>query len=51
MYHVEIEQTRSDSEYSFKDTLRINVKSIEEVETIIGLFGDTCKIIISKGGN
>ena len=52
-YMVEIEQTRTvhrgeDSEYVRTDTLQIPVKNIEEIETIIGLFGDFCTITIIK---
>lgn len=57
MYRVEIKQENvtklsNGESYSHTDTVDLDIKSIEDIETIIGLFiNDNTKITISKGGN
>lgn len=53
MYEVSISQKQikhkgTDSEYTTAETVSISVKTAEEIETILGLFGDTSTITINK---
>lgn len=51
MYEVKIiqEQIRhkgTENEYTSTETITITVKSVEEIEVIVGLFGRECEITI-----
>lgn len=54
MYEVSIKQEQEHKTYDGKgvyntsETVVINVKSVEEIETIVGLFASTSTISINK---
>ena len=52
MYNVNIAQEKvkhagTPQEYTTTDDISINVSSVEEIETIIGVFGKECTITIT----
>jgi len=57
MYKITIKQFKTvelsnGDNYETSNDISIDVKSIEDIETIIGLFSnDNTQIIIAKGGN
>lgn len=57
MYKITIKQFKTvelsnGDSYETSNDISIDVKSIEDIETIIGLFAnDNTQIIIAKGGN
>ena len=58
MYEVSITQSQirhagTENEYTTTDTIKIIVKSVEDIEVIVGLFGKGCEITIDyiKEGN
>ena len=57
MYKITIKQFKTvelsnGDSYETTNDISIDVKSIEDIETIIGLFAnDNTQIIIAKGGN
>jgi hypothetical protein len=57
MYKITIKQFKTvelsnGDNYETSSDISIDVKSIEDIETIIGLFAnDNTQIIIAKGGN
>lgn len=51
MYEISIVQNQirhkgTDHEYTSTETIKIIVKSVEEIEVIVGLFGKECQITI-----
>lgn len=51
MYEVSIVQNQirhkgTEHEYTSTETIKITVKSVEEIEVIVGLFGRECEITI-----
>lgn len=48
MYEVSIKQERDKGGYNTTEEVKITVNNVEDIETIIGLFADFAKIIITK---